>query len=108
VFAPYSGYDDGRAALHHSAHDVLVAGATTVVALQLFPYLAFSGFGLVCVKVHGAHHHSSSTEAALKTIELLNGGLHWVHRAVSRDKAAIVVNCMPDTCEASTLQDFTA
>src|SRR5215213_6542556 len=78
----------GRSRLHRSRRfadrrdDVLVAGASTVVALQRVADLAVGGIRVAGEEVGRDHDHSRGAEAALEAVLLPERVLEWMEAAV--------------------------
>src|SRR5262249_45515495 len=71
----------GRALLH-GLDDVVIAGATAQIALELLPDRLFGRLRMTLDEVDGAHHHPRRAEPALQPLTFLERRLHRMHRAI--------------------------
>jgi hypothetical protein len=69
----------GGSTLLHGLDNILIAGATAQVALQLLANHLFTGIWMAFAQVNRAHDHSGRAKTALQAMTVFEGGLHGMH-----------------------------
>ena len=62
--------------------NVLIAGTTAKIALELFPNFCLSGFGMAGAQIHRAHDHSRRAKSTLQSMTLFESRLHGMQGAI--------------------------
>jgi hypothetical protein len=72
----------GGSTLLHSLDNILIAGASAQVALELFANHLFAGIGVALAQVNRADDHSRRAKTALQAMTVFESGLHGMHGSI--------------------------